>query len=152
MPKELRAKRILCKILFTVFFLVIPFIVINHYYGLFQTYSKNALKITGGTVIAVLLVYTFLRNRISKWFEALNPGWLKKILHAFAKSIPMIIILILAKGAMDEMQKFVRTIEYCSVSIIIAYIAEAFEADYNQEWNEIKLLKRQDTYRSKYNL
>lgn len=152
MPKSLVNKLWAARGLYTLFFLVFPLLIINDAYGLFRAETKTSVKITGGTIMAIFIIAFFARKYIKKWIDGLAPGGLRIVLHALYKSIMLIIIWVFIGISGEAIDKFLECFGYVSISIVIANIAEGYEEIYEQQRAEIKLMKRQDEYREKYNL
>ena len=56
------------------------------------------------------------------------------------------------RASLDAYNTFVTCFTWVAASLVIGNIIDAFDDDYTQIWKEIKLTKRQDKYRSKYNI
>lgn len=155
MPKQLIIKRICLTLLYAVFFIVLPTVIIDQHYHVFAsstTDSDPVVRVTAGLVILMLLVYFFLRNIIKRAFNALEPGNVKKVIKTVWSSLPFIavnLVIAVTKNAIDNFQSCFM---YLTFSFIVANYISAYLDDVEQICSEIKLLKRQDKYRKDYNL
>lgn len=152
MPRELKYRIWFTYVLYVLFALVFPICIVNDTYGIFKIKTSTSIKLTGGLIIAAFVVYFFLKDLIRKLIDYLSPGPFRKILYATVKSLPLVVIALVAYFTKGEYFRFVRCIRWLCLTFIIANIVSAFEYDLRQEWKEIKLTKRQDKYREKYNL
>lgn len=151
MPAELKKKLILTKLGYTLFFLVIPILIVNDTYKVFSNGSP-IIRVTGGLIIAIIILFYFLRNLIRKFLKWLSPGIFRIVVTSLYKSAPLIVIVCIAWASLDDMHAFVKCLTWVSASLVIANVIDALDTDYSQEYQEIKLTKRQDKYRSKYNI
>ena len=151
MPAELKKKLILTKLGYTLFFLVIPILIVNDTYKVFSNGSP-IIRVTGGLIIAIIILFYFLKNLIRKFLKWLSPGIFRIVVTSLYKSAPLIVIVCIAWASLDDIYAFVKCLTWVSASLVIANIIDAFDTDYSQEYQEIKLTKRQDKYRSKYNI
>lgn len=157
MPKQLVIKRVVLTLLYAVFFIVLPTIIIDQHYHVFtapETTEPNnpVVRVTAGLVIVTLLVYFFLRDIIKRAFNSLEPGNVKKILKTTWASLPLVlvnIVIAVTKTAIDDFQS---CFAYLTASFVISNFICAYLDDIEQVCSEIKLLKRQDKYRKEYNL
>lgn len=157
MPRQLVIQRVVLTLLYAVFFIALPTIIIDQHYHVFTvpeaTEPNNpVVRVTAGLVIAMLLVYFFLRDIIKRGFDSLEPGNVKKILKTIWASLPLIlvnIVIVVTKNAIDNFQ---NCFAYVTISFVISNFICAYLDDVEQVWKEIKLLKRQDKYRKDYNL
>lgn len=152
MPKSLLAKLWSARGLYTLFFLIVPLLIINSTYGLFETTTKTSVRITGGVIMAIFIIGFFCKKYIKKFIQGLEPGGLRIFLHALYKSILLLVICVLIELSRDAIENFIKCFEFVTVSIVASNVAEGYEEIYEQEISEIKLMKRQDGYRGKYNL
>lgn len=156
MPKSLKIKLICSYLGHALLFLVFPIMIINYYYDIFSaeasTTTSVALKISCGTVMAIMIIYYFFRKLLTRFLKNLAPSAIKKILWALFKSLPVIVIGILLLLSWECLETFVMCYKYVALCIVASFVLDAFIEDWEQEWREIKLTKRQDKYRSKYNI
>lgn len=156
MPKQLIIKRIILTLLYAVFFIVLPTVIIEQHYHVFYVPatepSDPVVRVTAGLVILMLLIYFFLRNIIKRAFNSLEPGNVKKIIKTIWASIPLIAVNIVIAITKDAIINLQSCLVYLSVSFVVANYVNAYLDDIEQICNEIKLLKRQDKYRKDYNL
>lgn len=152
MPKSLRTKLWVSRLLYTLFFLVLPLLFINHTYQIFSVYTKTSVKITAGIIMAIIIFAFFLKKYIKKFIDSLAPGSFRIVMHALYKSLVLIIIWIFIIMSKESIDVFLKCFGYVTISIVIANVIEGFEEVYEQQINEIKLMQRQDEYRRKYNL
>lgn len=152
MPRSLRIKQILALLGYTLFFLVVPILIVGEKYAIFEPTTKDTVRITGGLIITAFIVYFFCKNLIKKGIAALAPGALRVALHAVYKALPfgaLYLLLLFSKDAIDNLMFCTQWIFF---SLLIAFIVEGVYDNIAQEIKEIKLMRRQDGYRERYNL
>lgn len=152
MPKSLRIKRLASLLGYTLFFLVIPIIIVNEYYDIFETNTKTSVKITGGLIITGFIIVFFFKSLIRKGINALEPGALKLSLHAVFKALPIGVLYILLLFTRDSIDRLINCTQWVFVSLCISFIIEGYYNNIEQEIKEVKLTKRQIKYKEKYNL
>lgn len=157
MPKQLIIQRVVLTLLYAVFFIALPTIIIDQHYHVFTvpeaTEPNNpVVRVTAGLVIAMLLVYFFLRDIIKRAFNSLEPGNVKKILKTIWASLPLLLVNIVIAVTKNAIDNFQNCFAYVTFSFVISNFICAYLDDAEQVWKEIKLLKRQDKYRKDYNL
>ena len=150
MPTELKTKILITKFGYTLFFLVIPILIVNDTYQIF-THKIPAIRVTGGLIMSIIILYYFLKNMIRKFLKWLSPGPFRIIVTSLYRSAPLVLIVCIMWASLDAIQTFVRCFTWVSASLVIANVIDAFDTDYVQEYQELKLAKRQDKLRSKYN-
>lgn len=152
MPRSLRIKQILALLGYTLFFLVVPILIVGEKYAIFEPTTKDTVRITGGLIITAFIVYFFCKNLIKKGIAALAPGALRVALYAIYKALPfgaLYLLLLFSKDAIDNLMFCTQWIFF---SLLIAFIVEGVYDNIAQEIKEIKLMRRQDGYRERYNL
>ena len=152
MPAELKRNIIVAKSGYCLFALIIPILIINSYFNIFDFSTPSRFRLSGGIIIIVIILFYFLKNFVPKLLKALSPGWFKKTVNIVLKSLPWIAIALVLLLSAQFVKDLKRCAELVAVSMVIANIFDAFDEDFTQEWAEIKLTKRQDKYRSKYNV
>lgn len=151
MPAELRNKILITKTGYTLFFLVIPILIVNDTYKIF-TDSPPVIRITGGLIISIFIIFYFLKNLIRKFLKWLSPGPFRIVVTSLYKSAPLVLIVCIMWASLEALHTFVKCFTWVSASLVVANIIDAFDTDYVQEYQELKLAKRQDKLRGKYNI
>lgn len=151
MPTELKTKIILTKFGYLLFFLVIPILIINDKYQVFSD-SPPILRITGGLVMSIFVFFYFIKGIVRRFINWLSPGPFKIIFISVYKSLPLVAAVCIMWASLDAIRKFVVCFSWVTASLVVANVIDAFDDYYVQEWKEIKLTKRQDKYRRKYNI
>lgn len=151
MPAELKRNILITKLGTLLFYLILPLIIVSDTYKVFND-NPPYIRITGGLIMSVIIIFYFLRNFIRKFINWLSPGPFRKVIKSIYKSLPIIIIACIMRASLDAYKTFVTCYTWIAASLVIGNIIDAFDDDYVQEWKEIKLTKRQDKYRRKYNI
>lgn len=151
MPAELKRNILMTKFGTFLFYLVIPLTIVNDTYQIFSD-KPPAIRITGGLIMGIIVVFYFFRNFIRKFINWLSPGPFRKVVKSIYNSLPLIIVACIMRASLDAYKTFVTCFTWVTISITIGNVIDAFDDDYVQVWKEIKLTKRQDKYRGKYNI
>ena len=152
MPRSLRIQQLIALLGYTLFFLVIPILIVGERYAIFEPYTKESVRITGGLIITGFIVYFFCRNLIKKGIAALAPGALRVTLHAIFKALPFGTVYLLLLFSKDAIDNLMFCTQWIFFSLLIAFIIEGIYDNIAQQIQEIKLMRRQDRYRERYNL
>lgn len=149
MPAELKQKILITKLGSLLFYLIFPLLIVNDTYQIFNN-KPPAIRITGGLIMGIIILFYALRNFIRKFINWLSPGPFRKVVKSIYKSLPLIIVACIMWASLEAYRTFIVCFTWVTISFTIGNIIDAFDDDYVQEWKEIKLTKRQDKYRSKY--
>lgn len=152
MPRSLRIKQIISLLGYTLFFLVFPILIVGEKYAIFKTSTEVRVKITGGLIITAFIIYFFFKNLIKKGISALAPGALRVSLFSIYKALPFGALYVLLRFSKYAIDKLIFCSQWIFFSLLIAFVIEGIYDNITQEIQEIKLMKRQDNYREKYNL
>lgn len=146
--KELKAKLIVSKVLYFIFFVLLPVMIINQTYRVFYFHTKTSVRTTGATIIVIILLFYLLKRYIKSFFKMLAPGSFKVALLAICHSLPYLAILIVLRLSMKELDRFANCATWVLICLIVATVIGAYDDVLTQEYGEIKLAKRMDKYRS----
>lgn len=151
MPAELKRNILITKFGSLLFYLIFPLLIVNDTYHVFNN-NPPLVRITGGLIMSIIILFYFLKNFIRKFINWLSPGPFRKVVKSIYKSLPLIIIAVIMHISLEAYKTFVTCFTWVAASLTLGNIIDAFDDDYVQEWKEIKLTKRQDKYRSKYKI